>query len=110
MSAHGGLERVIFLAVLAFAARGVSADDSSWHRIVDGMSVSLAVIAVELTSRPPCSLHGAELRRRDTDHVVIGQFDTAIERRISRAQVRAKPTGREPLGRETRLGPIWSET
>ena len=106
MSEHGGLWRAIFLAVLAIAARGVTADDSSWHRIVDGTSINLAVIPVELASDTPLSLHGAEPQGRDAHHVVIGLFHTATGRRISRAEVRAKLVGRGPLGREQRIEPM----
>lgn len=106
MSAHDGLWGAIFLAVLAFAARGVTADDSSWHRIVDDMSVYLPLLPVELASGTPRSLHSAEPHGRDTHHVVIGLFNTASERRISLPEVRAKLVGRGPLGREQRIEPM----
>lgn len=106
ISEHNGLWRAIFFAVLAIAARGVSADDSSWHRIVGGTSIYLAVIPVELASRTSLSLRGAKLRGPNARHVVIGLFDTGTKRRIRRAEVRAKLVGQEPLGREKRLAPM----
>ena len=95
---HRLLWSVLLAAVLGFTAGGISAEESSYRKIVDGVVVYIGMVPAELVrGHPPAhsesTMHGGV--QVGENHLTVAVFDDKSGRRITDAQVTAHITGDE---------------
>ena len=95
--------KTVGLTLMAIIILPVSgyADDSPWHKVVDGIDVYLGIMPAEITQGHPARLAG--MKEHETHyHLLIAVFDARTGKRITDAEVRAsvvEPGGASAQGR-----------
>ena len=102
-------KKFMVLLFLLWAANMAVADDSPYHKTIDGMSVYLGVLpSSSLSIREHQKMHGEEAGKSHRYHIVVALFDRSSKKRIRDAKVKATVASAGMQGETRILEPMYT--
>ncbi len=106
---HGWSRQAVVMVGLLLVVTAVWGAHSSYHKVVDGVSVYFAIVPAEMVrghprEHPEGEMHGGV--PAGENHIMVALFDEKSGERIVRAEVTARVRGKDAPDIEKRLEPM----